>query len=107
MESAASSSWAAGVPSMSTEPVGEGRVLRVRVLLSFERPTRESPGSRPLPDLENCIVGQTNQQMAKSPGPGDLRVAGVDDHRQDMKGTWWMPWHQESKKGVDGCDKPR
>jgi len=18
-----------------------------------------------------------------------------------------MPWHQESKKGVDGCDKPR
>jgi hypothetical protein len=29
------------------------------------------------------------------------------DHRQDVKGTWWMPWHQESKKGVNGCDKPR
>ena len=27
--------------------------------------------------------------------------------RQDSKGTWWMPWHQESKKGVNGCDKPR
>jgi len=24
-----------------------------------------------------------------------------------MKGTRWMPWHLESKKGVDGCDKPR
>ena len=29
------------------------------------------------------------------------------DHRQDSKGTRWMPWHQESKKGVNGCDKPR
>jgi hypothetical protein len=24
-----------------------------------------------------------------------------------MKGIRWMPWHQESMKGVDGCDKPR
>jgi len=24
-----------------------------------------------------------------------------------MKGTRWMPWHQEPKKDVDGCDKPR
>jgi len=24
-----------------------------------------------------------------------------------MKGTRWMPWHLESMKGVDGCDKPR
>ena len=37
----------------------------------------------------------------------DLRVREVPDHRQDRKGTWWMPWHQESKKGVNGCDKPR
>ena len=29
------------------------------------------------------------------------------DHRQDSKGAWWMPWHQESMKGVNGCDKPR
>ncbi len=28
-------------------------------------------------------------------------------HRQDKKGTRWMPWHLESMKGVDGCDKPR
>jgi len=29
------------------------------------------------------------------------------DHRQDVKGLRWMPWHQESMKDVDGCDKPR
>ena len=34
-------------------------------------------------------------------------VQSFPDHRQDSKGTWWMPWHQESMKGVNGCDKPR
>src|SRR3954453_14143873 len=28
-------------------------------------------------------------------------------HRQDSKGTRWMPWPQEPKKDVDGCDTPR
>jgi hypothetical protein len=28
-------------------------------------------------------------------------------HRQDIKGARWMPWHQETRKDVDGCDKPR
>ncbi|CAN0044853.1 unnamed protein product [Phaeothamnion confervicola] len=23
-----------------------------------------------------------------------------------MKGTWWMPWHQEPMKDVGACDKP-
>ena len=36
-----------------------------------------------------------------------FRAFGRADHRQDMKGTRWMPWHLESTKGVDGCDKPR
>jgi len=31
----------------------------------------------------------------------------LQDHRQDSKGAWWMPRHQESMKGVNGCDKPR
>ena len=35
------------------------------------------------------------------------RECGGFDHRQDSKGTWWMPWHLESMKGVNGCDKPR
>ena len=26
---------------------------------------------------------------------------------QVFKGTWWMPWHQEPKKDVGICDKPR
>ena len=33
--------------------------------------------------------------------------ASINCSRQVNKGTRWMPWHQESKKGVDGCDKPR
>src|SRR4051795_5720816 len=28
------------------------------------------------------------------------------DHRQDSKGTRWMPWHLEPKKGVNDCEKP-
>ena len=27
-------------------------------------------------------------------------------YRQAMKGTWWMPWHQEPMKDVVACDKP-
>lgn len=23
------------------------------------------------------------------------------------KGAWWMPWHEEAKKDVVSCDKPR
>jgi hypothetical protein len=26
---------------------------------------------------------------------------------QANKGARWMPWHQEPKKDVGGCDKPR
>ena len=38
---------------------------------------------------------------------GPIASAFGLSHRQDVKGTWWMPWHQETKKDVDGCDKPR
>jgi hypothetical protein len=80
------------------------------MLLSFERPVAvlcpRSDGARtrlaPLPDLENCTVGQIDGYHR----PFRLRAGGVD-HRQDNKGIRWMPWHQESMKGVDGCDKPR
>jgi hypothetical protein len=53
------------------------------------------------PDLENCTVGQINSGITDRAFASDL------DHRQDNKGTRWMPWHQESMKGVDDCDKPR
>src|SRR3981081_2407840 len=85
-------------------------------------------------DLENCTVANVTGiwviALRRLPGrnpDGFLRVGIVrtdpgeivrflqgesppglfPDHRQDSKGTWWMPWHQESMKGVNGCDKPR
>ena len=84
------------------------------MLLSFERPAKPDSlaedlraprsGQAPPPlfaDLENCTV-------ANDTGITGLKPSGFSqDHRQDSKGTWWMPWHQESMKGVNGCDKPR
>ena len=54
-------------------------------------------------DLENCTVANVN-------GYHRAQLFGavpIEDHRQDSKGTRWMPWHQESMKDVNGCDKPR
>ena len=71
---------------------------------------------RLFPDLENCtvandtgITGRERKLSLGDEGPALFRsaVTSSEDHRQDSKGTWWMPWHQESKKGVNGCDKPR
>ena len=73
------------------------------MLLSFERPG-PIPGrasSRTLKTAQPC------QQTGITGRFGDLLVVDVPDHRQDRKGTRWMPWHQESMKGVNGCDKPR
>ena len=53
-------------------------------------------------ELENC----TKAKLVRVFAP--FAPSGVDGaHRQENKGTWWMPWHQEPKKDVDGCDKPR
>ena len=82
------------------------------MLSSFERPApagvsgvhwaaaRSFAGERLSADLENCTVEPMNGYHRAS-------LLGWRDHRQDSKGRWWMPWHQESKKGVNGCDKPR
>ena len=84
------------------------------MLLSFERPSAPVRGARLFADLENCTTMPTGSGRDDRCQPTgitgrleDLRVLVVPDHRQDRKGTWWMPWHQESKKGVNGCDKPR
>jgi hypothetical protein len=76
-------------------------------LLSFERPARGSPpravaSSRTLKTAQ--LVNNGNHR-----GPSGAELAGLEseDHRQDVKGTWWMPWHQELMKDVNGCDKPR
>ena len=96
--------------------------------------SRELPGGELylFPDLENCTVANVtgigqlpNGNCLRRNPCGFLRAGiavgnpekssdfskglpqGFPDHRQDIKGTWWMPWHQESTKGVNGCDKPR
>ena len=53
--------------------------------------------------LENCT--KANNEWVIDPIDEICKLRWA--HRQDMKGTRWMPWHQEPKKDVDGCDKPR
>ena len=90
------------------------------MLLSFERPARAGcPPRMPWPGaavgkrappaiLENCTVATAIVMYLRSlPTTGKSPNQLWFDHRQDSKGTWWMPWHLESMKGVDGCDKPR
>src|SRR3954447_6403105 len=103
---------------------GPGRHLPVRMLLSFERPGRETPAATLLAALENCrceadaraidkqLVRQRDTQascLCESTGitAWPAEVGRPRDHRQDSKGTRWMPWHLEAKKGVNDCDKPR
>jgi hypothetical protein len=63
------------------------------MLFSFERPGRALPVSgASRRTLKTAQIGQKIELF---------------DHRQDIKGMWWMPWHQEPMKDVDGCDKPR
>ena len=103
---------------MSTGP--GARFYRGFMLLSFERPTARVPGVRLLfADLENCTIMPTKHRLARAVRTGitewsrkrPLNAASRKDvaskHRQDRKGTRWMPWHLESMKGVNGCDKPR
>ena len=52
-------------------------------------------------DLENCTRPIYGYLIIDS-----LLMKWVA-HRQDSKSLRWMPWHQESMKDVDGCDKPR
>ena len=79
------------------------------MLFSFERPGAAFGCSKAAfgvfsPDLENCTVGQNTEWFRSVTASA---VSERFDHRQDIKGMWWMPWHQEPKKDVDGCDKPR
>ena len=80
---------------------------------------RTRPGDAP--ELEHCSVlrDRTAEDLRRRPrrslktarktktGKNQRPRFGVGAHRQDAKGTRWMPWHQETKKDVDGCDKPR
>ncbi len=52
---------------------------------------RGDSGRRDRPYLENCTVDAS------------IIICSC----QVIKGTRWMPWHQEPKKDVGACDKPR
>jgi hypothetical protein len=80
-----------GLPSGIT-PLG--------TLLSFERPPAET-----LPRAPRWTLKTAQGQYGYLIVTRTFRRAGY--HRQDVKGLRWMPWHQESMKDVDGCDKPR
>ena len=56
-----------------------------------QRRVRCSPGADSRPYFENCTV--------------DASIFSLCD--QVTKGARWMPWHQEPKKDVEACDKPR
>ena len=73
---------------------------RLGSLLSFEGPRAEDLGSTASVKLENCTKAKRVICTDRAYGRGGA-------HRQDAKGTRWMPWHQEPMKDVDGCDKPR
>jgi hypothetical protein len=96
------------------------------MLLSFERPRRPSPAivpafvraalsGRPLKTAQQPqppVLDKRGWQRVSPAGSKAIALARdvwdpASDHRQDSKGMWWMPWHLESKKGVDDCDKPR
>ena len=114
-------------PSTSTEPGPAAAAYRRGVswsmLLSFERPARRPRGptvsTRPArsPLRRSLKTAQQPQTRSVDEPIGsngyhrlvDAHPAASEsaDHRQDSKSTWWMPWHLESKKGVDDCDKPR
>src|SRR3954447_5582906 len=91
-------------PRASARGRYSGLRARARALLSFERPSAGVPRGSLLfrtlktAQLANLRIGFHRIIRASARG---------FDHRQDVKGTWWMPWHQEPMKGVDDCDKPR
>jgi hypothetical protein len=64
-------------------------VRTIRTLLSFERPSYWFSASGARAHLENSIVAKASVL-----------------YDQEIKGTRWMPWRQEAKKDVGGCDKP-
>ena len=82
------------------------------MLLSFERPAFAAVPRERVPPSRSLKTAQKPQQPPFDKRAAEKRVShdsadAESDHRQDSKGTRWMPWHQESMKGVNGCDKPR
>jgi hypothetical protein len=115
--------WTGAAPLLLQEHARPRR-KEPSMLLSFERPAPVGPTfvaflwARCQTGSRRRIASPRSLKTAQKPQNGYHRPTafalsarasrdGRSDHRQDSKGTRWMPWHQESKKGVNGCDKPR
>jgi hypothetical protein len=71
------------------------RPLPSRTLKTAQQPISNSP--------TGSLEVRSNMVITVPEGLAPVRC----DHRQDSKGTRWMPWHLEPKKGVNDCEKPR
>lgn len=81
-----------------------------RTLEAAVRPLCRTLKTAQLAELGIEVPGSNGYHRAPRTRASPFEAARVplgSDHRQDSKGTRWMPWHQESMKGVDDCDKPR
>jgi hypothetical protein len=82
---------------------------RAVTLFSFERPARHAL----LAGVPAAQMGRrVDARYLEGHGPAHLENCIVEKwcslpRDQENKGTRWMPWHQEPKKDVGGCDKPR
>ena len=76
---------------------------RIRLSTVLENCTEATSAAIDKRRLKTGITGPRKTEVLRM----ELRSRVGPDHRQDSKGAWWMPWHQESMKGVNGCDKPR
>src|SRR5215218_1916290 len=98
-------------PSLAETPLAHGTscpAAAAHALLSFERPAAGVPGGgAPRRTLKTAQLATFPTKCCDRVSPNQELFRPWFDHRQDSKGTRWMPWHQESMKGVDDCDKPR
>jgi hypothetical protein len=86
---------------MSTGPDRRRQPRTSRALLSSQGPSAEALRRPASVKLENCT--EPKKWVNSQPPCASAAVLT----RQDVEGKRWMPWHQEPKKDVDGCDKPR
>jgi hypothetical protein len=66
------------------------------------RRTAPAPGNREAVAGDESTIG-----IARTLRTAQWTRASFLFCSQANKGARWMPWHQEPKKDVGGCDKPR
>ena len=99
-----------GMRSKRAQPIDTTTDQRSRLSTVLENCTEATSAAIDKRRLNNGYHRALQGQLRKrrfARGAASVSDHVGPDHRQDSKGAWWMPWHQESKKDVNGCDKPR